>query len=410
MSGVGYIGMTNKAYQTDELNQYFLKLLKQMDGKYNHTFSILYNAFTEQGLGDILQTNWLGRKNIYADSGGLQIVTRGMTPTDDMKGAVYKNQGDFADFGLCFDEIPVIVDGKSKRGDLTSRFFDESLLKNAACQSGKNLRRQIDTYQKNNSTCKPIFIVHGNCYDTYMRWCEYAMSELTPDYYDKIGGVAVGGAALGNGLLEDIKKTFYCSQLPIELPNNHFHLLGVGSPDRLFPIIILLQNGLYKNARISYDSTSQSSSLAMGKVGIYNPPLFRMYDIGRTVNSKVIQGYNSIKNNLPDFDYSIEDYHWGCISNNETAIELGRGIDRMKIQLAVTINSVIELMKAVNSAAQSPKKIIDMTKSHMDKLALGGLVGIKTTEEFFKWEDAYSHLIRSSPVRRIPKYTLEELF
>ena len=86
---------------------------------------------------------------IHADSGGLQIVTQGMVITDELKDKVYENQAEWADVGMCFDEIPVILTGdRSDRNDTKARFFDFENYEELARKTGRNVKRQLEIFDK----------------------------------------------------------------------------------------------------------------------------------------------------------------------------------------------------------------------------------------------------------------------
>jgi len=69
--------------------------------------STLYNAYTEkQHVKEFAHLDNLGSDSVYADSGGLQIVTAGKSITEEMKMEIYKTQT-YADYAMCFDVIPL---------------------------------------------------------------------------------------------------------------------------------------------------------------------------------------------------------------------------------------------------------------------------------------------------------------
>src|SRR5574343_1651308 len=96
-SGCNYTRLPNPgAYELPD-NLRFIEAvfrgLQSIDGKDNHKFSLLYNAYTEKHFGVAFKKfyrEWL--HTIHADSGGLQMVTRGLTPTAQLKSEVYELQ------------------------------------------------------------------------------------------------------------------------------------------------------------------------------------------------------------------------------------------------------------------------------------------------------------------------------
>ena len=118
ISGPAYLRLGAEQCNDPETLQMIIDLInKTVHNKNNHQFSLLYNGFTEKNFGNKLQKFRPAIKNIHADSGGLQIITRGLQNTPETRNKVYENQGTYADIGMAFDEIPV----KSTSASGTSR-------------------------------------------------------------------------------------------------------------------------------------------------------------------------------------------------------------------------------------------------------------------------------------------------
>ena len=96
--------------------------------------------------------------------GGLQIITRGLQNTPEVRDKVYTNQGTYADIGMAFDEIPVKAtqDGKSSKIDTKRRFFDRENFDTYATQTGKNVRAQIEKFIELKSNCRPLLLCMGH--------------------------------------------------------------------------------------------------------------------------------------------------------------------------------------------------------------------------------------------------------
>lgn len=409
-SGISYLDLVALTNHTDEKNEWFTKCFEPLQDVHNHSFSVLFNGFTEKKQGQILQNNWNPRNSIYVDSGGLQIVTRGISITDSMKDEVYKTQATYGNYGMCFDEIPVWVNGKSIKGDLSCRFYSKELLEPAARQTGKNLRRQIEVYKEHNSNCHPILIVQGNDYESYMRWVEYALEELPSGYVDEIGGIGIGGASLGKGYLEEFKKCFYCSQLPIDLKRKHFHILGVGAVYKILPILMFKLNGLYDDALISYDSTTQTRAITNGIIGVWEGELFRMKQLGYHSHDAYKKVYDEIMTNFPFYDEPFDEFHW-LYTAKINSIRNEKAYDRrFKTQLIGCANSILGLMKSINRASQSLDGILEVTKTDVEKSAFKALVGVKNREDYEKWEDEVGFLLGTQMVKTKPEKNLMDLF
>ena len=168
---------------------------------------------------------------------------------------------------MCFDEIPVILTGdRSERNDVKGRIFDHENYLDYARKTGQNVKRQLEIFDEEESSCEPYIILQGNDVDTYLRWYECLMEEIPSEWHTRIGGVAMGAAALGTGPLEDVKRSFIASEIAKMWPRDkmHLHILGVGSIRRIIPYLVFVQNGLYDNVEISYDSTTHSRAVETG--------------------------------------------------------------------------------------------------------------------------------------------------
>lgn len=277
ISAIDYTRIGNKALldmynnnNDDECIKNINKLLKSIN-RPNHKLSILFNAYTEEKVGHalskILYKDTINK--IYSDSGGLQMVTLGHTPTEELKNKVYNIQSNYSNVGMCFDEIPVVIKGeKSVRGDTKNRFFDMSILDAKAKETGVNLRKQIEHFKNNpNNKCNAMMIIQGNCFESYQRWTDIVLNEIGHHNWKYLESIAIGGAALGTGMLEDFKKTFFCTNLnlPSDINITQYHLLGVGSLVRMLPIIALQKSGIIDDKKIiSYDSSTHTSFTVNG--------------------------------------------------------------------------------------------------------------------------------------------------
>src|SRR5215471_113146 len=90
--------------------------------------SSLFNAYTEETeVKEISTLSRMGFERLYADSGGLQIVTRGSEITPKIKNDIYRVQTN-ADFAFCFDEIPLKIVGdersRNERSNVSNKMFD----------------------------------------------------------------------------------------------------------------------------------------------------------------------------------------------------------------------------------------------------------------------------------------------
>lgn len=237
------------------------------------SISILYNGHTEKNFGEKFRAQKdIGCDSIYADSGGLQMITLGKTITPELKQAVYKWQS-FADYGFCFDTIPLektaTIKASAERTSLGNKLFRESSIEATATQTGKDICEQLSYFEKNNAKTKGIVIVQGNTWQDMVKWFDFVLKQIPQSLRHRIQGIAVADTCMGNGELETIEMmiaTRKIAEVHGAQYTNHIHLLGVGSIIRLRPTMLLIRSGYLDCVdRVSYDSTSHSSNVYMGK-------------------------------------------------------------------------------------------------------------------------------------------------
>ncbi len=370
----------------------------------NHKFGLLYNAFTEAGFGPNLR-KIPNIDSIHADSGGLQIITQGLTATDEIKKKIFKNQATYADLGMCFDEIPVTTVGAtSGRNDTSNRFFDKENLKALATQTGKNIERQIDVFLEEKSKCKPILIAQGNCYDTYMEWVDTILAAIPQEKHKYIGGVAMGGAALGTGSLEDIERAFIYSQLQIE--KTHLHVLGVGSIKRMLPYVTFMKNGLYEDASVSYDSTTHSSGIELGnyfKNGSMNT-------FSRSFN-KVYHMMYADAMALHNANISPEKYFKLLNSSKTKWVEAGEDLPTFyAVRLSTIIASVINFCQYLDNIVANESAFLEFVGSDKSLAPFLSLVDVKSLSDYNQWKASVGRYVKTNRIASQQPASLEGFF
>ena len=378
--------------------------LMSLPGKMtNHKFGLLYNAFTEAGFGPNLN-KIPNLDSIHADSGGLQIITQGLTVTDEIKKKIFKNQATYADLGMCFDEIPVTTVGAtSGRNDTSNRFFDKENLKALATQTGKNIERQIDVFLEEKSKCKPILIAQGNCYDTYMEWVDTILAAIPQEKHKYIGGVAMGGAALGTGSLEDIERAFIYSQLQIE--KTHLHVLGVGSIKRMLPYVTFMKNGLYEDASVSYDSTTHSSGIELGSY-------FHESMISFSRNfSKAYHVMYTDTMALHDANISVEKFFKLLNSSKTKWVEAGEDLPTFyMVRLSCIISSVINFCKHLDNIVANEQAFLEFVGTDKSLAPFLSLVDVKSLSDYNRWKASVGRYVKTNRIASQQPASLEEFF
>lgn len=408
LSGPSYTRITYpEAREDPELNAWIHAALKHTNRRDTHKFSYLYNAWTESDFGEALQDFRKSTHALYSDSGGLQIVTRGLEASPTIKAEVFKNQGAHSDFGMSFDEIPVSIEGeKSTRLDTSNRWFDKSKFEFCARETGRNIDRQIESFLEMKSSTKPIAIIQGNCYETYMRWTELMIDEIAPSRRDYIGGIAMGAASFGHGFLEDIERAYYFTQLPFQTTHSHVHFLAVGSIERILPALIYCQTGVYSNTRVSYDSTSHASGLLYGR--IFAPSHLGNYiNFERTLDRTIYGVLYEKINERFGLDFTLEDLHFYLNNPSKKVIEkYGHRHDQIKVFVGgslLSVDSFIDEME--NLMVSSRDEIVGRMGGRTKKNSIySTLYDIKTLDDFRHWQ---KHCSRFVPSERIASSKIE---
>lgn len=414
LSGTSYVRLASTSICKDPklvavINDMFDKILGGKQGKYSHDISILFNAFGEKAFGERMQVYKNHIKNIHADSGGLQIITLGKTITPQLKEDVYRVQANGSDIGMCFDEIPVKLTGlRSERNSTKDRIFDKENFEDYARKTGQNIKRQIDIFKEEGSECKPFLILQGNDIDTYLKWYEYVMDEIPKEDHTRVGGIALGAAALGTGPLEDVQRAFIASQIPWHSDTMHLHILGVGSIRRLLPYLIFQQSGLYKNVEISYDSTSHSRAVETGAFYLDQNVIKygRGYDdIYRILFEEVMTHYNMGTDKDVFYDaLNLATKDW---------LEKYDTLQYWVIcRMATIFSSVANFMKHLETMVHSKDEILKYAEKIKLDTQYRALYNISNRSEFDYWyNDQYlGKKMKSAPILDTAETSLEDLF
>lgn len=282
ISACGMMGVfTNHVYDNHRelLKQSLLELMQSVNASIkkkskntNPTIATLFNAYTESAFTDRFSAlDNLGASKLYADSGGLQIVTAGKSITPQIKQEIYKTQT-AADYAMCFDEIALgsfsVTRTRNERSNVGNKIFKSSLHADKGSETGRNIKEQIEAFKSLGAKTKVIPIIQGNNSDDMMVFYDRIVGELEDDDYDYISGMAIADTCMGNGELESIEMLRGAKRITDVCHDNikkHLHILGVGSISRMRPILFLTKSG-YLNTfeKISYDSSSHTSTFDYG--------------------------------------------------------------------------------------------------------------------------------------------------
>ena len=361
------------------------------------SISALYNAYVEPHLGEHhVEHHKDTFDGIYADSGGLQVITCGAQLTEELKTEVYKKQ-DMSDFSFCFDEIPVDRLHPTS-GDIKYRVFNPSIAKQKAQETARNVKVQIETLQHS----KVMYIVQGNTIDDMVKWMDDGIEVLGVENLHKLGGIAVSIACMGNGELESIDCVVACKIILDKYPQitKRLHLLGFGASRKLLPAFVLMNSGFLKDVILTADSTSQSMAFMMGHAKSIKKP--------NTRNKELIH-----KNSYREFFTTFEDFYRRyvpdlCIEelvqlmyDNNRSIgsveeELYNDPTHKYYSICASIVPLYGLWNIVPMIDSSCKMIDELYHN----VYYGLLFNVKTVEEYNQWRSANYSKIRNNRVRR----------
>lgn len=392
------------------------KWIARLNGANSHYFSVLFNAFTEKKVGD--PSERFIRPYVYdmhADSGGLQIVSRGFTADEKRKQEVYKIQGRYSDVAMSFDEIPAYtIVAKSVLKDATNKVFDRSRLEACARETGKNLRKQIESFIQQKTDTKPLAIIQGNDLETATIWVEEMFKEIPEELYSHIKGVAIGSPCIGVGEVEEIEKLFWFTQIPLPLKDIHLHMLGVGSINRIAPLAAFVRGGLIKDTFISYDSTTHT---AMNIRGRYYYGLKDGLAYQTKVSKVFIPEYESIYNDIIEFAPELT--QWADTPKKFfdfliTDAKLQKEQTGTQIPLIMCVKAhgfacMNNFTKHVEKSLVDDKVFHDIIGSEHRQQIYDNLSSIKTKSDYYYWKANNARFLDSKPTRT-NHVTLEDFF
>lgn len=380
--------------------------------------STLYNAYTEKNhVEEFKLLDNLGSDSVYADSGGLQIVTAGKTITPEIKQEIYKTQT-YADYAMCFDVIPLssvsVTRTRNERSNVGNKIFHSDRLQESAEATGDNVKAQASHFRHAGAKTKAIIIVQGNSADDMVEFFKGVTSRLEESDYENIGGMAVADTCIGNGELESIEMLRAAKRISEFCHPNirrHLHVLGVGSIARMRPILYLLKSGYLNNfERVSYDSSSHTSTFQYGllkldgtckSIGSYKTPAvdkhFRnVYNLFNDTFSPLVSEDRWMELLFGD---GTGDWKFSTIKNrllensNENEIAAGMLCNAAHTYFQIH-NFVTNLDKVSNH------KLGDVKTSDLNEIAMNKLLGVRNEDQMNDWLFNNRTRIKSKRINR----------
>lgn len=388
--------------------------LKNYSKNSEPVLSMLFNAFTEKNFVKNPQKgfqmyNWLASDKVYADSGGLQIVTTGKSVTPEIQKEIYKTQT-VADYAMCFDVIPLtntsIVQTRNERSNVGNKIFEDQNFAVSAEKTAQNIKEQISFFRESGAKTKVVIIVQGNTPQDMKFFFDTIASKLDDADYEHVSGIAVADTCMGNGELESIKMlhaAHLISQDCHPAVKSHVHFLGIGSLYRLRPIIYLIRSGFLKTyERVSYDSTSHTSCFDMGliklngtcrsygthKTALAEQVFFNVYDTFKPVLGKII--------NEADYERLI----FGDDGTNPLTFSAIRSQAAKMGGDNITAGMLIKEAHTYYQIQNFMMRAEDIWTEQNDYSPIGHLLNIRDEYDILQWYKNFSMHVMSHGIRR----------
>lgn len=392
--------------------------------------STLYNAYTEKNhVSEFKNLDNLGSDSVYADSGGLQIVTAGKSITEDIKKEIYKTQA-YADYAMCFDVIPLssvsLTRTRNERSNIGNKIFHSVNHQESAFATGDNVKAQASYFRSIGAKTKVIIIVQGNTTEDMVNFYRNIESRLSPEDYENIGGMAIADTCMGNGELESIEM-LRAAKLIADFchPNvrKHLHVLGVGSIPRMRPILYLLKSGyLHEFDRVSYDSSSHTSTFQYGllklngtckSIGSYRTPAVDKHfrNVYRLFNDTFSDYVTEDQFMTNIFGDGSGDWKFSTIKNRVIEND-----DPFVIASTLLCNAAHTYFQIHNFVSNLDKVMTDEYNVFNDdpsvkEKAMNELLGITDDNQMLTWINNHSNKIVSKRIKRDEdNVSLEEFF
>lgn len=390
---------------------------KELFPYYDIQHSMLYNAYDEPKVGKIYRdSDLLGFDNLYADSGGLQAMTRGITIDQEFKKSIYEKQKE-AEYAFCFDEIPVefkdvVVSAEFARTSVDIKQFNASRFKECALHTATNINEQLKSFEGSNT--KAMYIVQGNTFQEMHDWVRWGSDKI--DNIEQIHGIAPSGACLGNGALETCDMMMASRLVFDDHPTmkGRMHLLGVGAANRMFPAFQLLKsNFIDRDTILSFDSSTNCGCMMLGKFFDNQGIKLNNTKLGTTEMSmtQCLEFYE------PFFKTLVDNYDQDELLTYIMANDRLRNIGRIENEafddlpnytpitgVFVTLYSIWLNVGFFNRCANFSND------TKLQQTALGLLTEVNDVNDYLSWRREFKHLVKSTRMDRKKDTTIDNFF
>lgn len=402
--------------------------VKQSSKNATPSFAMLFNAYTEKKfIGHMEDYNKFHMDSIYADSGGLQMVTTGKEVTDEIKRQIYEVQS-YSDLAMCFDDIPLesvsLTRTRNERSNVGNKVFNQERFAETARQTGLNVKNQIQYFQSKGASTKVIIIVQGNTPEDMVDWYTIIEDMLTPEEFESVGGIAVADTCMGNKELESIDMLTAAHNIAAFCNPNatkQLHLLGVGSIPRMAPALYLAKSGFLDGYdKISYDSSSHTVCFNYGLMKLNGgcKPLGKYKNV-KLVNTlqDIYTTFEPCFENVGSFDWFVDnvffedDESWNY---SKMCARAGESGDRRKIQGASLANfsySMYQIKNFIECLDVVAGGDFIGARGEMNVKAIQYLKEINNRSDMMQWKADFKGYVSSARIaRKEDSFGLEKFF
>lgn len=416
-SGLGMSRIMANNFRVSPVNiEATQRLLSDVNKNGEYLVGGLFNAYVEQNFGPVIHDNFRSHFSaVHVDSGGLQVITRGMPITPELKRQIYKTQGTYGDIAMCFDEIPLhVMEGsntKSNRTSIDNKIYVVEEMEAKARATGRNINEQLRCFKEMNSSAKVMMIVQGNNRFDFAQWAEFAYDEVDDDLKEGVHGIALADTCIGNGILETVEM---CASVPLmNIPDRikkNIHFLGIGSLSRLVPIIELSRGSLFTDAHISFDSTTHTSALMMGR---FTNERGRVEKLGKSANRSNIKYFKRVYDLICQYyplKITFDEYLSHVVENITTTTHLGAYDKDVEKTIAANLTYIFSIMVCTENFMGNVVKCQKdpehywtvMSKKNLKAIKpLMQLAHVNTPADFEHWFKTYAKYVESNRIMRV---------
>lgn len=294
-----------------------------------------------------------------------------------------------------------------------SRVFDPSMFDECAKETARNIKTQIEYFDKVGTDTKVMCILQGNSTEWYQKWLDIILKEIPASEHKRIGGIAFGSPAFGAGMLEDIEKYFFISQ--IQGPDHllkHFHLLGVGSINRLYPVAVFRNSGLIPNdVLVSYDSTKHTGGLVRGDMQIEHQCLRAERSSPKNL-AKQDAAIISFAEHILKEPITDRRFLHDAILQPKSIMQAKYGdtpelnLKLTEVKFMILMTSIYNFIKTFDRCHRNEEYLNKVC----DNQAILALKNVGTQKEFDSWKSYAKSSINSNKVKTIDRSDLSEFF